>query len=262
MINWLKYSFILFLFWSCNNKLVKQYNSLSPEYKIIADSILMKALDREGLYTVSGNIKPISSIDLFQYVNSTTTKQTVLFSEIEKVQFVANKLSTHKFSFILNPFSRKDSNVVNLELYVVNNQLLMNTINEHQEFYHLLGINKYVVPETVLAITEYESKYKRWRSYGYLFGYPDHAVDFFVNAGKIQDSSSVFVKRNFFQIPVFKYPSGYFTYALPLDYKPNAIDSSIYFKSINILNKYKYIRNKYFHKYRTPVKLFNKMINQ
>lgn len=253
MIKNLKYTFILLLFWSCNNKFVKQYNALNPESKIIADTIIMNTLDREGLYTLSGNIKSISSIYFFQ--NKSIT-------EIEKVQYVAKQLSTDRFTFILNPFSRKDSNAVSFELYIVNNSLLENTINKHSLFYNQLGINKLANAETILAITEYESRYNRWRSYGYLFGYPDHAVDFFVAAGKVQDSSSEFVKRNFFQIPVHKSTLGYFTYALPLDYKPSMIDSTIYNKSIQVLKDYQYLRNKYLYKNNATIKLFKKLYNQ
>jgi hypothetical protein len=78
-----------------------------------------------------------------------------------------------------------------------------------------------------------------------LFGYPAHAVDFFVEASKTQfaDISKKLVPRNFFEIPVFAGEKGHFTYAIPKSYIPTNIDSSIYKNAINTLNKYKKTRS-------------------
>ena len=107
---------------------------------------------------------------------------------------------------------------------------------------------------------EYEKKYERWRSYGYLFGYPSYAVDFFVAAGKSEDSTKLFVKRDFFAIPVFAGETGHFTYAIPKGYLPSSIDSSIYNKAIPTLNKYKRARIMYTKNGQTKAfKLFKKL---
>jgi hypothetical protein len=133
----------------------------------------------------------------------------------------------------------------------------------HQPFYGQLGINPQSHPATVLAITEYEQKYNRWRSYGYLFGYPDYAVDFFVEAGKQQDSGKEFVKRDFFQIPVFAGNSGYFTYAIPKGHQPGTIDSLIYKNAANTLINYKQIRSIFMSSSRMKaIRLLNKKFSK
>ena len=70
---------------------------------------------------------------------------------------------------------------------------------------------------TVLSVVEYENKNDRYRAYGYLFGYPEHAVDFFVEASITEEETGEFVKRNFFTIPVEAGNSGDFTYAVPVN---------------------------------------------
>ena len=97
----------------------------------------------------------------------------------------------------------------------------------------------------VLSITENGHQYDRWRSYGYLFGYPDYAVDFFVEAGKSEDSTKQFVKRDFFAIPVYARETGYFTYAIPKGHQPGESDELIRDKARHTLAKYKVQRQKF-----------------
>lgn len=223
---------------------------MNQEEKPIADSILRYALDHEALYTLADTLKPMSSIKMYRLpLLSVNPMQVDSASRaLAKLQHVANKLSQSDFQFIVNPFERADSIYKNIELYVVRKTKMATTIAQHASFYNSLGITYNTQPATVLAITEYEGKYNRWRSYGYLFGYPDHAVDFFVAAGKEQDSTKQFVQRTFFHIPVFAGTSGYFTYAVPKEYKTGEVDSVIYRKAMQTLENYKTLRRKYTRK--------------
>lgn len=222
------------------------YRQLSPDEKGMTDSLISYALDHEALYTLCDTLKPVSSIRLYSLplfsadFRQKDSAQQVLMN----LQQLANKLSTGNFSFILNPFARKDSIYKMVELYVVRKSRLAEMIRRHAEFYGPIGISPASMPATVLALTENENKYDRWRSYGYLFGYPDYAVDFFVKAGREQDSTRQFVKRDFFQIPVYAANSGYFTYAIPKDYPTNATDSAIYIRAQQTLGIYRMERDK------------------
>ena len=134
-------------------------------------------------------------------------------------------------------------------------------ITTHTDFFGKWGITATANPATVLAITEYEHKYDRWRSYGYLFGYPDYAVDFFVDAGKSQDSTKEFVKRDFFAIPVYAGDKGHFTYAIPKGYQTNETDSLIYNKAFQTLLNYKKTRSAYYSETRrSPIKLWARLV--
>ena len=128
-----------------------------------------------------------------------------------------------------------------MEIYVIRKSLFAKKIQQFQSFFGQWGFTPSTNPSVVLSVIEYESKWDRNRAYGYLFGYPAHAVDFFVEASKTQfaDISKKLVPRNFFEIPVFAGEKGHFTYAIPKSYIPTNIDSSIYTNAINTLNKYK-----------------------
>ena len=78
--------------------------------------------------------------------------------------------------------------------------------------------------ETIVTVVEYESRFNRFRGYGYLYGYPAHAVDFFVEAARIQQDTGDFVTRDFVQIPAFVRETGMFVYAVPKGHELNAID--------------------------------------
>lgn len=228
----------------------KAYKKMNTSEKQLADSIIAYALDHEALYTLADTLKPMSSVQFYRMpVLSNDKKQRDSAQlAIAVIQNIVNQLSVGDYQFILNPFERIDSIYRSMEIYVFRKSRLQSLINNHTEFYIKWGITSTANPATILAITEYENKYERWRSYGYLFGYPDYAVDFFVAAGKSQDSTKAFVKRDFFAIPVYAGEKGHFTYAVPKGYQTNQTDSLIYSKAIITLEKYKRIRKKYSNK--------------
>lgn len=225
----------------------KAYKKMSTVQKQTADSLLAYGLDHEALYTLLDTLKPVSSLKLYRLplLSSLLTQRDSALNALQNVQKVAAGLSRGDFEFLLTPFERRDSIYKNIQLYAVRKSRLKSMIRSHRDFYARLGITEDTPPATVLAVTEYETPYDRWRSYGYLFGYPDYAVDFFVEAGKTQDSTSQFVKRDFFQIPVFAAEKGYFTYAMPQGHTPGVTDSLIHQKAGRVLQDYKTRRPKY-----------------
>lgn len=232
---------------SPKNTIGKQYRSLENAEQQMADTILLNALQQEALYTLLDTLKPMSSVKMYKLplLSSQSSQRDSALRVLQQVQKVANALSNKEVVFVLNPFARGDSIYKLFELYVVRVKQASKKIAQYEAFYSSLGIQPSTAVETLLAVTEFEQRYSRWRSYGYLFGYPAHAVDFFVEAGKTQDSAKKFVTRNFFQIPVYVGSSGHFTYAIPKDYNPNATDSAIYHKAVQTLDMFKKIRPKY-----------------
>jgi hypothetical protein len=220
-----------------NNK----YKKLTKVELSTIDTLLLYALDNEALYTLLDTLKPISSIKMYRLplLSSNQSQKDSAVNTLIQLQKIAQTLSNKQFQFILNPFERADSIYKNIELYVVRTKMLNNKIMDNNSFYNTIGVVANTLPQTVLAITEYEQKYTRWRSYGYLFGYPNYAVDFFVEAGKQQDSTKQFVTRDFFHIPVFSGNTGHFTYAMPKGNIPSSVDSALYYKASKTLSQYK-----------------------
>ncbi len=247
--------------YSPGRSIVKSYKSLSTEERSLADTFLLRALDREALYSIMSPIKPMSSVHFFKFIPDSLIagkyeRELILYQRFTQL------FTNRNIQFVYNPFARMDSANRNAEIYVFNKKRWKELMTQHQSFFSMWGFNEHIDPATVLAVTEYEKSYNRWRSYGYLFGYPSHAVDFFVEAGKQQDSTGKFVTRDFFHIPVYIRTSGHFTYAIPKGYQPSVEDSSLYKKSYEVLQRYKSLRNKYSTKTGVKaVKLFARHAN-
>lgn len=232
----------------------RHYNSLANSDKALADSLLAFALDHEALYTLVDTLKPMSSVKLLKFNvakdSAVAMWNASIFSpksldSISLYTRLCKALSTKSKQLFLVPFSRTDKGFRDMEIYVVDKKRFASVINQHASFFGQFAITKEMEPAQVVTIIEYENKYDRWRGYGYLFGYPTHAVDFFVQAGKAQDSSGTLVERSFFQIPVYAGEAGYFTYAVPRGYPSSAVDSTIYRKAIAKLTWYKKTRKTY-----------------
>jgi len=250
---------------SCNKHhkaISNSYKKMNPVEKQLASGLLLKALDHEALYTLMDTLKPMSSVQYYRMPLYSINEQQKDSAQqaVEIIQKVINKLSVGDFQFVLNPFEKPDSIYRNMEVYVFRKSSLKKVLRKYADFYYKWGLSPNANAATVLAITEYEKKYDRWRSYGYLFGYPDYAVDFFVSAGMQQDSTKEFVKRDFFQIPVYTNSAGHFTYAMPKGFVPSQTDSSIYNKAMVTLLKYKRIREKFASKEKlNTVKILKKI---
>jgi hypothetical protein len=231
----------------CGNSKIamrKAYEQMPDAEKKWTDDLLQKGMDNEALYTLLDTLKPMSSMQFhrFPLLSLNPLQKDSALQAVVQIHRILDKMSIGDFQFLLQPFDRTDGIYRNMEIYVIRKSTLRKKIESHQEFYGKWGITPYSDPASLLAITEYENKYDRWRSYGYMFGYPDHAIDFFVNAGKQQDSTSTFVERRFFQIPVYAQASGHFTYAVAKDYQPTTTDSFLYNKAQKTLEKYKVMR--------------------
>jgi hypothetical protein len=242
---------------SCSLPRQLQQRGITDYDRSLADSLLAYALDHEALFTLADTLKPMSSVKFLRYAiakDSTmtdgdvvVTKGDSLLQKIERYQKVCAALSTGDWQFVLMPFDRTDKNLRNMEIYVVRRSKFQRELAEHPAFWGQWGFTPSANPSVVLPVVEYETKLDRNRAYGYLFGYPDYAVDFFVAASRTQekDTAHKLVPRDFFAIPVYAGNQGYFTYAMPKGHIPTDIDSSLFRKAATTLERYKALREKY-----------------
>jgi hypothetical protein len=240
---------------------LRGYDQLSATDRVLADSMLALALDQEAIYTILGRIKPVSSIGFsFKYPLARDSSQVAgthevvdlqpdsirqFLDEIEQWHRITNRLSSEELVFMLLPFRKTYGEDRYLQLLVCRPDLMDSTIAAHQSFFAQWGFTPETDPRTLITALEFEEMADRYRAYGYLFGYPKYAVDFFVEAHQHQEQGGEFVKRDFFHIPVFEREQGRFTYAIPKGHQPDQIDSLIYSRSLQILNKYKTNRECY-----------------
>ncbi|TYR35702.1 hypothetical protein FXV77_11440 [Sphingobacterium phlebotomi] len=230
---------------------------LADEYKL-ADSILQVGLDNEALFTLLGDIKPMSSLVSFSFpiANTDSTKlleENILetdsaqayLAEIARIQRVVSSIDLDGLDVVFVPYAAAYGKTRSLQVSVVRTALLDSLLYAKQTFFGQFGITPGASPVMVVTANEYGKKYDRLRGYGHLFGYPDYAVDFFVKAFHTADTDGKHVERDFFRMPTFKSEEGNFVYAVPKGHRTNEVDSLIYKRATNLLEEYKRWRPRY-----------------
>jgi hypothetical protein len=231
------------------------YEMLSLSDRKKADSILTVALDQEALYTLATRLKPMSSVGYsFSYSFGKDSTQhdgdaSIVNTQVDSIQHmlkdiaswhrIANALSYGDFRFIVVPYKNVYKGKRHVQLLICRQSLIDSLVQQHQTFFGQWGFTPGIDPHTLITAIEFEQRYDRFRAYGYLFGYPAYAVDFFIEADKENERTKQFVKRDFFHIPTYARQDGHFTYAIPKGHKPTAIDSAIYRKGVKTLETYK-----------------------
>lgn len=226
----------------------------------LIDSILQYGLDHEALYTLLGNVKPMSSLVDFSFpiANTDTSLNTngdilnrnqhgIYLDRIRTIQKAINYIQLPDIKIVMIPYRTPSMpNKRLIQLNVLRISALDSLLKAREDFFGQFGLVPGTDPAVVVNTIEFSDRYERLRGYGYLFGYPDYAVDFFVKAFQINDQTGQFVERNFFQIPVYSGNEGYFVYAYPKEATPTAaVDSVLYYRANHVLEQYKKIRSGY-----------------
>ena len=240
--------------------LVPPYTSPLVDYEesgVLADSILGWGLDHEALYTIMGDLKPMSSLAhlyLPLAADSThqdgdarvTDPQHPDLLRLIAYQQALSLLENDSLGYFIGPFAQAQGQTRVMQVLVFKKSSIKAMVQRYQGFFAQYGITPETDPKIIIQVIEQAGTGNRFRGYGYLFGYPEHAVDFFVGASRQQNESGTFVERDFFQIPVFAGDQGYFVYAVPKGYVPVEEDKQLKKEAAIILEKYRLIRNKYF----------------
>lgn len=229
------------------------------ESALLIDSILQTGLDREAVYTLLGRIKPMSSLKLYRMPLANTdsakrsspeivdrAKKGRYLDRLSHVQKAINAIRLPDLAFVFIPYrAHQDSNRT-IQLSVVRVSLLDSLLKAKESFFGQYGLVPGTDPATVVSTIENAGIYERYRGYGYLFGYPDYAVDFFVEASHTRRDIQKPTPRNFFNIPTHQSKEGYFVYAYPKDYEPSReVDSLLYHRSMQVLERYEKLRDRY-----------------
>lgn len=247
----------------------------------LIDSILQHGLDHEALFTLFGDVKPMSSLVTFTFPiinwdsiraagtvkissatlvssSSSTPNQDSLKSarivmsrkDLDRmftIQKAINCIDIPDIKVVIIPYSAPGMNHGRtIQLTAVRISTLDSLLRAKESFFGHYGLVPGTDPNVVVSTIENAERFERLRGYGYLFGYPDYAVDFFVEAQEVHDGTGQFVERNFFQIPTYSGAEGYFVYAYPKNVTPTAaLDSALYYRAGKVLDQYKNIRNNY-----------------
>lgn len=229
------------------------FERLSAEKQEKANELLLKALDSEALYTIVGGIKPMSSgFANFQIeVRSPRDEKQAA----ERSQKLADVAETRE---ILAHFRCGENIFADVQHFaksfdgkrfsggiVFHRSSLAAMLKVRSEFFDRWAITANSHPLQVLYAVEYDETGARFGGYGYLFGYPDYAIRFFVQAASEEEFTGKFVERDFYSLPTFASATNRFVYAVPKGHKENTDDKALKEKASKIFDEYKAKREQY-----------------
>jgi len=229
---------------------------LSAENRARADSILAGGLDNEALFTLASDpdrglpLKPISSLtqrrmgvaraeDTPPGAREATNPEHPDLAEVRELQEVIRALECGPVRAVLLPYRATQDSTRTVQVVMVHQGRLDDILARDASFWGQWGLVPGADPATVVTVVEYEASGARFRGYGYLFGYPEHAVTFFTEAAAEMAETGEFVTRDFFQIPVHSRETGRFVYAVPEGYEPAEEDLAIREEAARVLEAYR-----------------------
>ena len=199
--------------------------------------LLREATDHEGLYTLAGGLKPMST----GIWRGSFEVEDPDLTDLREARQALGVLRNDVWYADVQVFEKAHEGERSAQAFVVHRKALARMIERHQSFWSPWGITAGTHPAEIVAIVDRMPRDDRWRGYGYLFGYPDHAVDFFVEAGlAAEDGREVGPgkDRQFIQIPTSAADSGRFTYAVPPDHVSTDADQRLANDAAMILAAY------------------------
>jgi hypothetical protein len=215
--------------------------SLDEETRKLSEQLLQKAMESEAFYTLIGQLKPVSE----GFWGSYFVLDPLDTSEVDRVRAALRpwNIPEHYHADVL-VYESPMRGQRYASAYVAHVPTLRALIQQHHNFFARWGITTATPPgEVIMAIEKCRQPDDRWRGFGRLFGYPEYAIDFFVNAGMHQRTTGEFVERDFRQIPTLGSRTGRFVYAAPKLSRPGDEDLALERRATLLLSEYRSLRS-------------------
>jgi hypothetical protein len=217
---------------------------LPPDLRAKSEEMLLKALDAEALFTLAGGLKPMSSVGgTFTFpVDGTDGGQVEERRRLLSVWRCGDGLFADARIFRAITEGKRS---VGAEVFY--RPALDAVLARHKAFFAPLGLTPGSHPMEVLTAVEWSERGPRWRGQGYLYGYPDYAVDFFVEAGESEARTGQFVPRDPVRVPTFGAAPerSNFVWTVAKGHQENDADRALTSRAARILAAYAERRPRY-----------------
>lgn len=218
------------------------FERLPDPLKQRASDLLLAALDAEALYTLAAELKPMSSgfVSLKYRADQPEPPQ---LSELRTI--FEQWRCTDEVSAALQIFNQVYAGERYAEGAVFHRLRFAGTLSRYPTLFADIGAKPPWTPIEVVDAVDADATTRRFRAYGYLFGYPEYAVEFFVMAVEHERKTGMFVERDFIQIPTYVADTGRFVYAVPKGHVENAEDRALKQAAAQVLARYRALRDRY-----------------
>jgi hypothetical protein len=200
--------------------------------------VQLAALDSEALYTIAGGLKPVSEGFWHEWVDAAAPDLSAFVAVHEALAVWRNEDLWADVHLLHHEHDGRRA----ARAYVVDRAALRALIRREAVWFARWGIVPDSHPAAVLAVVERLPAPERHRGQGLLFGYPRHAIDFFVRANEAQQAGAPLVPRRFVQIPTFGAETGRFVYAVPEHWQDGPADLELATKAAHMLSRYRELR--------------------
>lgn len=215
---------------------------LPEELQDVALDLLLQALDTEALYSIAGDLKPMSS----GFASLELPTEDGGSAELDDlVRIMGAFRCGSALEGGVQVFAQDFQGTSFAEALVFRVPRFVDTVEAYPDPFETLGVDPATPRIEVVHAVDVAPDIARFRGYGYLFGYPDHAVDFFVEAAETEAETGEFVERDFVHIPVYDRPTGAFTYAVPVGHELVAADLELAEAAQPVLATYAALRDEY-----------------
>ena len=206
--------------------------------------MLLKALDNEALYTLVGGLKPMSTVGTTITFIVETPDTSVI---AERRQMLAAWRCGEAIFADVRVFRAINDGKRSASSEVFYRPAVDSLLQRHSRFFAPLGLTPGSHPMEVLTTIEWSERGPRWRGQGYLYGYPDYAVDFFVESGEAEATGGAFVLRDPIRVPTFAAGAdrSNFVWTVAKNHQENDADRAIMTRAGQILAAYSVRRDKY-----------------
>jgi len=208
----------------------------------LLERVVLSMLDGEALYTVAAGVKPVSS----GFWRSQIAVGSPDLSELARVHLLLRSIpDLDGLEFGVMAFDDEHDGRRHAQAWVAHRRALGEALEEHAGFFAPLGIGPHQDADEVLAIVERLPRLDRFRGYGYLFGYPDEAVDFFVRAAEAEQSTGERVPREFAHVPTHAAEKHRFVWAVPAGHVEDSAERDLRARAAPILERYRALRERF-----------------
>ena len=126
--------------------------------------------------------------------------------------------------------------------WVCDRHALAELLRERSDFFAGYGLAPDTHPCEVIAVVERMPRIDRHRGQGLLFGYPQHAIDFFVDAEERKQRGEPVSERRFVNLPTHGSETGRFVYAVAKDAAEQPRDRELAAEAARRLSRYRELR--------------------
>lgn len=215
---------------------------LPADLRVEAETMLLRALDREALFTVVGGLKPMSSGFATGRIEAANPDVAAL-RRLQRITAVLR--SGEEITAGVQVFAMELEGQRTYDAVLFHREAFAYAVRREQRLFGQFGVTPLTAPVEALLAFDSSRSIDRFRAYGHLFGYPEYAIEFFAAAAESQRATGTFVERDFFSIPTFSLPTNGYVYAVPKGAARRAEDDALRARAEPILEEYRRRREAY-----------------